>query len=195
MLKIIHRINKIKDQKKIPREYGVEIDIRTYNKKLILNHEPFKAGDLLDEYLSNFDHAFIVLEVKEEGIEKKVIEICKKYNIKNYFLLSVSFPFIYLLSKEGIKKIAIRYSEFEDINTCLAMKNKVEWVWIDTFTKLPLDKESYIKLKNANFKICLVSPERWNRPKDIKNYVDYFVTNNIKIDAVMTSIRYSHNWK
>ena len=51
---IIHRINKIKDLKSLPKKFGVEIDIRTMGSKLILNHEPFnkviffiRCGDAL----------------------------------------------------------------------------------------------------------------------------------------------------
>ena len=195
MLKIIHRVNKIHELKKIPQEFGVEVDIRIYDGELILNHEPFESGDLLDEYLANFNHAFIVLEIKEEGIENKVIELCKKHNIENYFLLSVTFPFIYLLSKKGVTKMAARFSEFEDIDMCLSLKNKVEWVWVDTFTKLPLDKESYTKLKEANFKICLVSPDRWDRQDEIKHYVNFFKSNGIEVDAVMVGMEYADEWE
>ena len=42
---IIHRINSIKKLKKIPKNFGVEIDLRVYQSKIILNHEPFKSGD------------------------------------------------------------------------------------------------------------------------------------------------------
>ena len=51
MIVIIHRINKIKELKKIPKKYGVEIDIRSSNKKLILSHDPHKKGDDFKKYL------------------------------------------------------------------------------------------------------------------------------------------------
>lgn len=194
MLKIIHQINRIKDLKNIPVEFGVEVDVRTYNNRLILNHEPFEDGDLLDKYMANFRHAFIILDIKEEGIEKEVITLCKKYDISNYFLLGVSFPFIYILSKGGIKKMAVRYSEFEDINTCLSLKGKVDWVWVDTFTKNPLDRESFRRLKEAGLNICLVCPERWGRPDDIVKYSRFFRKEDISIDAVMTSLKYHNEW-
>ena len=44
---IIHRINKINELKKIPKNYGTEIDIRCKGSKLILNHEPHENGDRL----------------------------------------------------------------------------------------------------------------------------------------------------
>lgn len=194
MLRIIHRVNTIEELKKVPEEYGVEVDIRTFNKKLILNHEPFEEGDLLDSYLANFRHAFIILEIKEEGIEKEVIKLCEKYKITDYFLLSVTFPFIYMLSKQGIRKMAVRFSEFENISTALSMGGKADWVWVDTFTKNPLDKNIYSRLKEAGFKLCIVCPERWGRPQDIRKYTEYMKRENIKPDAVMTSIKFSEEW-
>jgi hypothetical protein len=38
---------------------------------------------------------------------------------------------IYLLSRQGEKNIALRFSEFESIDTILNMKGKANWVWID----------------------------------------------------------------
>ena len=48
---IIHRINKIKELKKIPTTFGTEVDIRAYGSKLILNHEPKQTGEGFDDYL------------------------------------------------------------------------------------------------------------------------------------------------
>jgi len=186
MLKIIHRVNKIEELRKIPVKYGVEVDIRTHNNKLILNHEPFENGDLLEEYLGEFNHAFIILEIKEEGIEEKVLKLCEKFRIENYFLLSVTVPFLYMLSEKGIRKMAVRFSEFESINTVLNFKDKVDWVWIDTFTKNPLAKEIYEQLKGL--KICFVCPDRWGRKEDIQRYKNNFEEEDIKLDAVMTSV-------
>lgn len=193
---ICHRINTIKELKEIPEKYGVEIDIRAYGTNLILNHEPHQLGDELEEYLKNFNHSFIIFNVKEAGIEDEIIKLAEKYNIENYFLLDVEFPFIYQATRnKNFKKIAIRFSEAEPIEMSLAQKNLLNWVWVDTNTKLPLDKESYNKLKSANFKICLVCPERWHRPQDIKKNIDYMKQNNIKIDAVMTNKNYVELWE
>lgn len=194
MLKIIHRINTVEELRKIPKKYGVEVDIRTRDDQLILHHEPFHDGDLLEDYLNEFAHSFIILEIKEEGIEKRVLGLCQKYGIKDYFLLSVTYPFMYLLTREGEKKMAVRFSEFEDINTALSMQGKVDWVWVDTFTELPLIKQNYGLLKKAGFKICLVCPERWGRSQDISRYKQTLEAEDIKLDAVMTSIEYVERW-
>lgn len=194
MLVIIHKVNKIEELKKTPKKYGVEVDIRSVREKLILNHEPFKNGDSFEEYLKHFNHAFIILDIKEEGIEAEVIRLCRKYNVKKYFLLGVSFPYTYLLTQRNITKFAVRFSEFESVDTCLSMKGKIDWVWVDTFENNPLKKREYKKLKNSGFKLCFVCPERWSREKDIKKYRVYFQKNEIFLDAVMTGQEYIHQW-
>ena len=70
---IIHRINKIKELKKISNKYGVEIDIRTDGSKLILNHDAFTKGDRLIDYIENYKHKTLVLNIKEAGIENEVL--------------------------------------------------------------------------------------------------------------------------
>ena len=92
---IIHQINKIKHLKKIKKIYGVEIDIRTHRSKLILSHDPFYNGDTLENYLENYFHGTLVLNIKESGIENDVLKLIKNFNIKSYFLLDVEFPYIY----------------------------------------------------------------------------------------------------
>ena len=102
---IMHRVNKINELKKIPAKYGVEIDIRSYGKKLVLNHEPANDGDELKNYLKNFNNSILIANIKEAGIENKVLKLIKKYRIKKYFLLDVEFPFIYNSSNKGEKNI------------------------------------------------------------------------------------------
>ena len=50
---------------------------------------------------------------------------------------------IYLLSKDCEQNIALRFSEFEGIDTILNMSDKVKWVWVDCFSKLPITQENY----------------------------------------------------
>ena len=63
---IVHRINNIKQLKKIPINFGIEIDIRSHKSKLILNHEPYKSGDSLDSFLKNYNR-FKQLKIQEEN--------------------------------------------------------------------------------------------------------------------------------
>lgn len=183
---IAHRINTIEELHQLPTEYGVELDLRDYGDKLILQHDPFMDGENFETYLQHYQHGTMILNIKSERIEHKVQELVKKYNIHKYFFLDSSFPMIYLLSSKGERNIALRFSEFEGIDTILNMKNKVEWVWVDCFSKLPITQENYKILKEAGFKLCLVSPELQGQNEKIKEYKQYLSDENISFDLICT---------
>jgi len=194
MIIIAHRVNKIEDLKKIPPEYGVEIDVRCKGEQLILNHEPHQEGDNLIDYLHHFHHRFIVFDIKEAGIEEEVIGIAKRAGIEDYFLLDVEYPFIYRATRKlGFRKIAIRFSEAESIEAARGHISLLDWVWIDTNTMLPLDPGSISVLRN--FKTCIVCPERWGRPQDIPKYISLMKKLNYLPNAVMTNIKYAKEWE
>ena len=192
MIVIIHRINKIKELKKIPKKYGVEIDIRSSNKKLILSHDPHKKGDDFKKYLKNYNHSLLVANIKEAGIESQVIKEIKKANIKFFFLLDVEFPYLYCKSRMGEKNMAIRFSEDESIQTVKKYINKIDWVWIDTMKTFPVEQLN-MKFLN-NFKKCLVCPSRWGRSFDLENYKRYMINLSFRVDAVMTSYDNIKDW-
>ncbi len=183
---IAHRVNTIKELEKLSLEYGVEIDLRDYSNRLILQHDPFKIGEDFEEYLKLYKHGTMILNIKSERIEFRILELLKKYNISNYFFLDCSFPMINLLTENEEKNIALRFSEYEGLDTILNMKEKIKWIWVDCFTKLPIDKESYAILKQNNFKLCLVSPELQNQKEKLAEYKQYLLNNQIEFDAVCT---------
>ena len=81
----------------------------------------------------------------------------KKYKINNFFFRSI-IPFSYKNNLYWRERTSIRVSEYESIETALKLSGKAEWVWVDFFNYFPLDYESFLKLKEAKFKLCLVSP-------------------------------------
>ncbi len=190
---IAHRINKISTLKSIPKKYGVEIDLRANGSKIILNHEPKKNGDSFRNYIENYNHGTLVLNIKEAGIEKEVIKLVKKNKIKSYFLLDVEMPYLYSVTRKKKFRIAVRFSEYENIDIAKFFVNKAEWVWIDTVTKIPINKNNIQVLKK--FKSCLVCPERWGRKKDIFKYKKIMNKFNFKPNAVMTNISYAKMWE
>ena len=195
MILINHRINTINELKNIKPEYGIEVDLRdNLNGEIYMAHDPFISGELFDNFLQYYNHRFIILNIKSERIEYKVLELLKKYNITNYFFLDSSFPMIYKLSREGEKNIAVRFSEFEGIDTILVMKGLVNWVWVDCFTKIPLDENNYKQLKEAGFKLCFVSPELQNQQEKLDEYKEYFVNQNINLDMICTKKNNIDKW-
>lgn len=203
MLIIAHRINTIECLDALPTKYGVEIDVRSNNGRLLLNHDPIDPKSNytdLEDYLTHFKHAFIIFNIKEAGYERRIIDLAKKFNIpkEKYFLLDVEFPYLYRATrKEEVREIAVRYSEAEPMEIAEAQISKgvplLDWVWIDTNTKLPLNQDVISRLKP--FKTCLVCPDRWGRPQDIEPYKKQMDDLGFKPNAIMTSVSKITIWE
>ncbi|WP_322923923.1 phosphatidylinositol-specific phospholipase C/glycerophosphodiester phosphodiesterase family protein [Paenibacillus campi] len=191
---IAHRINTVAELKDIPTEYGVELDIRDLGERLVLQHDPYVDGEDLESFLQAYHHGTLILNIKSERIEHKVLELVQKYNIQDYFFLDSSFPMIYLLSKQGEKNIALRFSEFEGMDTLESMQGKVEWVWVDCFTHLPINRDNYNILREWGYKLCLVSPELQGRDADIEQYKQYIEAEGIVFDKICTKVYNISRW-
>ena len=114
MVKIIlHRINKIKDYRDLENFYGIETDVRDYNKKIILSHDPFRDGEDFLKFLKKVDKT-IFLNIKSSGLLNKILRYIKN---KKVFLLDISFSEYDFLYKQNLSnKILLRYSSYENIN-------------------------------------------------------------------------------
>lgn len=184
MILIKHRVNKIKDLKKLDRVYGVEIDIRSKGKKLYLHHDPYVKGESFTRWLKYYNHKIIVLNVKEEGLESQIIEILKKNKINNFFFHDQTFST--LLKNMNNTKVSIRFSEYEDLKNKNFLFKKIKWLWCDNFTRIDL-KYNFLKyLKRKKVKICLVSPEliSLKRQKEIKKLHFNLKKKNLLPDAI-----------
>ncbi len=186
MLLIDHRVNTTQQLAQTPLDCGVEIDIRDYDGELRLTHDPFLSGETLDAWASSYKHAFCVFNVKCDGLEDGIQALAERRGIQNYFFLDCASPTLVKLARRGERRLAVRYSEFEPLESCLAFAGKVDWVWIDCFTQLPLTKHSYERLKKE-FKLCLVSPElqKHGRP-EIAIYRQRLRDLGAELDAVCT---------
>jgi len=189
---VAHRINTVERLRRLPTHWGVELDLRADGSELILNHDPFKGGERFVDYLAEYRHGLMVLNIKEAGIEDEVLRLVRARGLTDCFLLDVEFPYLYRAARKGERAIAVRYSEDECIETVLKYKGRVDWVWIDTISKLPLDAKVVEQLRG--FKTCLVCPERWGRPQDIPSYRKQLAELGLQIDAVMTAEAHVAAW-
>jgi hypothetical protein len=164
MLLIEHRVNTIEKLAAVPLHRGIEVDIRDYDGHLRLEHDPLLSGQRLADLLQASRHPLIIFNVKCDGLEERIIQMAAEYQVNDYFFLDVAPPTLIRLAQRGIRKAAVRYSEYEPIESALALAGQVDWVWVDCFTYLPLDPHSYQKL-HQHFKICLVSPELQKFPR------------------------------
>jgi hypothetical protein len=185
MLTIQHRINTSEQLSTIPIHHGIEIDIRSYGDELQLAHDPFVQGESLESLLQRFKHRLVIFNVKCDGLESQVMDLAQKYNITDYFFLDVAMPTLVKLVRRGERRIAVRFSEYEPLSFVMGFAGLVDWVWVDCFSRLPLDDKN-IRILKQTFKLCLVSPELVGRPEETPIYKK--LAYDMGLDAVCTDL-------
>lgn len=185
---IAHRRNTLDELRSTPPAYGVEVDIRSKGNDLIIHHDPFIDGVNFLDWIAEYRHGTLILNVKEEGLESRLIELMRQRSIDDFFFLDQSFPFLIKWAKAGEQRCAVRVSEFESIQTALSLAGTVRWIWVDCFTRFPLTKKDAATLRDAGFKLCLVSPELQGRnaEKEIPMLKDILLAEEIEAHAVCT---------
>jgi hypothetical protein len=185
---ISHRRNTVSELLATDSKYGIEVDIRSEGDRLIIHHDPFVTGESFDVWINVYRHGTLILNVKEEGLESRLIALMQFKGITDYFFLDQSFPFLVKWSEAGEHRCAVRVSEFESIETALTLAGKVDWVWVDFFTHFPLSEQDARRLKDAGFKLCLVSPELQGRDAyvEIRQLASLLEERNIEADAICT---------
>ena len=185
---IAHRRNSIATLAASPTKYGVEVDIRSFRDKLVIHHDAFMDGESFEAWIATYRHGTLILNVKEEGLEARLIETMRTHGIDDYFFLDQSFPFLVKWARAGERRCAVRVSEFESVETALALAGKIDWVWVDCFTHFALTGDEADQLKAAGFRLCLVSPELQGRDpqSEIPALAALLVERGIRADAVCT---------
>ncbi len=84
---IAHRQNKIKNIIKSNNSLfkGIEIDLRSDSKKIIVNHDPFKNGLDFIKNIKFFKKYFLLIDIKSSGISQKICKILRKKKLNFYF--------------------------------------------------------------------------------------------------------------
>lgn len=172
---VIHRVNSIPTKEMQNSDYGFEIDVREHNKELILCHDPFGKGIYLKSIIPFLENKFIIFNIKAEGIESNIIEICKSLKKFNYFFLDSTMSTIF--KAKGKYNFSSRFSEVEPIEMSIKLNKKglINWVWIDTFTCFPLTKENISLIKINNLQTAFTSPDLLGRKRDIKLYAEELI--------------------
>ena len=115
MIIIHHRINSVRDLKRVQDTNGIEVDVRYHENELILEHDPYehhnKKNTSLKDLLVRWNNSGpIILNLKSEGIEDECIKIMEEYGINNWFFLDMSMPILVKYSDLAHKRIPRRFS-------------------------------------------------------------------------------------
>jgi hypothetical protein len=189
-----HRVNTIDDLMKTPLEFGVEVDLRDNGEDIVVAHDPFCNGERFSDYILHYNHAFIILNVKSERIEWRILDILERHGISDYFFLDCSFPMTVTLTRFGCKKVALRFSEYEGLETIEKMKTQIEWVWVDCFNKYPIDATTYNLLREWSLKLCIVSPELQARQEEVEAFQDEILLLRHTPDMVCSKFENRLTW-
>lgn len=180
-----HRINSKSALETVEPTYGVEIDLRTKSDALILAHDAFAQGEIFEDWLSAWRGQPLILNVKEDALEEKILEVLKQHGVTDFFFLDQSYPSIRRVISMGITKVATRVSDYEDLAT--ALKSGSDWVWLDSFSgswEYLMEAAKAIQVNGQ--KSCLVSPElqRIDSGAELEGLQTLIRENELHIDAV-----------
>ena len=87
---IAHRINTINKLKNLNTNFGVEVDIRSNEKNLIICHDPFSEYINLKDWLSFYNHGTLILNVKENGLEEELLKTMEYFKKVWFNFLNVT---------------------------------------------------------------------------------------------------------
>ena len=130
---------------------------------MFLAHDPQASGPSLEAYLALWARqgrtGTLILNPKEDGLDGAALKLLRERGIERFFFLDLSFPStVRLALRQGERRVALRVSEYESLESASRLKGKAEWLWLDCFSGRP-PALSLVERASRHFKICLVSPE------------------------------------
>lgn len=149
--------------------FGTETDLRDFEGRMVIAHDPALAGALQAEVLlevhSAIDPALpLALNIKADGLQRWVREAFNQFGLTNSFVFDMSVPDARGYLSEGIPCFT-RHSEWEPVPAFYA---QAAGVWLDGF-----DSDWFMETDEviqghlaAGKQVCIVSPELHKRPHD-----------------------------
>lgn len=145
----------------LKNSYGLESDVRDYQKRLVISHniadQSCQDAEEVFKWLNEFgDKYTFAINIKADGLKDLLQFFFNTYHISNYFLFDMSVPQMVEFREVGLRFFT-RQSEVEP-EPC--MYEDAAGVWIDGFwTTDWITKELLNKHINNGKEVCLVSPD------------------------------------
>ena len=154
----------------LSRGFGIETDLRDYKGEIVISHDiPEKDSQPLSNLLKEYNFhikkskddskSFLALNIKSDGLYKKIKKLLKDFRIKNYFVFDMSIPDTLCYQKAEIN-FFLRHSEYEIPSA--SFKN-YDGIWLDSFKRNWFEKKTIENYLKQNKKVCVVSPELHSR--------------------------------
>jgi len=143
---------------------GTETDFRDYNEQIVISHdiankECITARQFFQIFSEHNPTLTLALNVKADGLQKKLVALIQEFKIENYFVFDMSIPDTigYMDSR---MKFYSRQSEYEPQP---AFYEQCDGIWLDAFIDIWYDAELIRQHIGNNKSVALVSPELHKR--------------------------------
>ena len=146
--------------------FGLETDLRDLNGVVVISHdmpqtssEPLLFDEFLDYYRKVKTNLPLALNIKSDGLQKKVKASLDAYNVDNYRLFDMSIPDQKITRDHGLKFL----SRLSDIEPQALMIEDSSGVWLDAFYTDWFGIALIDEFLAVNKEVWIVSPELHGR--------------------------------
>ncbi|UAJ14210.1 PI-PLC domain-containing protein [Aquirufa lenticrescens] len=144
--------------------FGTETDLRDFDGDIVISHDiPDKDSISLRTFFESYkqtdNSTTLALNVKSDGLQKKLKLYLNYFEIKNYFVFDMSIPDTIAYKEHDINFFS-RQSEFESLPV---FYENCKGVWLDAFDGIWYDKELILEHLKNDKKVAIVSPELHKR--------------------------------
>lgn len=168
--------------------YGTETDLRDYCGDIVISHdiptgESIRFEAFLELFVKYDNQLPLALNIKSDGLAKKINEFLRFYKISNYFCFDMSIPDTIKYFEEDMN-VFMRRSEYEADNELFFY---AKGIWLDSFNSNVFCSDEVIDYLESGKKVCIVSPELHRKDesemwKEIKSLpVEYYGSNRLLI--------------
>jgi glycerophosphoryl diester phosphodiesterase len=161
--------------------YGTETDLRDFNGEIVISHDipndnAILLSDFFKIYKSSGKSEKLALNIKSDGLQKKLLSELINYQIANYFVFDMSIPDTIGYINDNINFFS-RQSEHE-LNP--VFYDKCKGVWLDAFEGIWYESKLILEHLKNNKQVALVSPELHKR--DTSDLWKMLKSNNIHLE-------------
>ncbi len=142
--------------------FGTETDLRDCGSQLVISHDMPRGGEMrFTEFLDILGERDLplALNIKADGLADEVVKTMTGRNLTQWFLFDMSIPDMV----QCLRRELPVFGRLSEIETQLALADKVQGVWLDCFYGEWWDAQLIEDWTQKGKKVCIVSPDLHKR--------------------------------
>lgn len=144
---------------------GTETDLRDHNGEIVISHDmpegnPMTFSDFLQ--IMGGRNLTLALNIKADGLGKRIKDILHQFNHTNYFVFDMSIPDLVRQVKDGLRV----FTGLSDIQPSPVLTDNCEGIWLDCFYSDWYEPKLIDNLLEQGKRVCIVSADLHQRPTD-----------------------------